>query len=228
MSARLYRQLDENTLHVRLHRFRSNLQFLGNALIGQAAAHGTQHAVLTRTQRLRWAHGAGRRRARWRRPRAALRHRSIKINAMARQSMSAEIRVVWLITQRSGFKSLPAIKFAGQRPLLIMEGVFCVSRAHRIVHEASEGRCGGWTVRRTLRDVVRDADGEIGRGGWTGNGCQGYAVAGAGASSAPDYVASPGQASQGQLRPRRLDRCQRPQQVGTQALEPTEEPSQLG
>src|ERR1700750_559272 len=125
-------------------------------------------------------------------PGLLLRRRSTKINAMARQSMPAEIRVVWLITQRSGFKSLPAIKFAGQRPLLIMEGVFCVSRAHRIVHEASEGRCGGWTVRRTLRDVVRDADGEIGRGGWTGNGCQGHAVAGAGASSAPDYVALQG------------------------------------
>jgi hypothetical protein len=78
-----------------------------------------------------------------------------------------------------------------------MEGVFCVSRAHRIVHDSSEGRCGGWTVRRTLRDVVRDADGEIGRGGWTGNGCQGHAVAGAGASSAPDYVALQGRPVKG-------------------------------
>jgi len=70
-----------------------------------------------------------------------------------------------------------------------MEGAFCVCRVHRIVHEASEeGRRGGWAVRRTLRDVVSDADGEIGRGGWTGNGRQGHAVAGAGASSAPDYV----------------------------------------
>ena len=128
-----------------------------------------------------------------------------------------------------GSNPSPATKFAGQRPLPIMEGAFCVCRVHRIVHEASEeGRRGGWAVRRTLRDVVSDADGEIGRGGWTGNGRQGHAVAGAGASSAPDYVAPPGQASQGQLRPRRLDRCQRPQQVGTQALEPTEEPSQLG
>jgi len=45
-----------------------------------------------------------------------------------------------------------------------MEGAFCVCRVHRIVHEASEeGRRGGWAVRRTLRDVVSDADGEIGR-----------------------------------------------------------------
>jgi hypothetical protein len=42
-----------------------------------------------------------------------------------------------------------------------MEGAFCVCRVHRIVHEASEeGRRGGWAVRRTRGDVVRDAGGE--------------------------------------------------------------------
>ena len=41
-----------------------------------------------------------------------------------------------------------------------MEGAFCVCRVHGIVHEASEeGRCDGWAVRRTRRDVVRDAGG---------------------------------------------------------------------
>jgi hypothetical protein len=30
-----------------------------------------------------------------------------------------------------------------------MEGAFCVCRVHGIVHEASEGRRGGWPVRRT-------------------------------------------------------------------------------
>ena len=49
-----------------------------------------------------------------------------------------------------GSNPSPATKFAGQRPLPIMEGAFCVCHAHRIVHEASEeGRRGGWAVRRT-------------------------------------------------------------------------------
>ena len=49
-----------------------------------------------------------------------------------------------------GSNPSPATKFAGQRPLPIMEGAFCVCRVHRIVHEASEeGRRGGWAVRRT-------------------------------------------------------------------------------
>jgi hypothetical protein len=42
-----------------------------------------------------------------------------------------------------------------------MEGAFCMCRVHGIVHEASEEgrRGGGWAVRRTRRDVVRDAGG---------------------------------------------------------------------
>ena len=46
-----------------------------------------------------------------------------------------------------GSNPSPATKFAGQGPLPIMEGAFCMCRVHRIVHEASEdaaaaGRCG--------------------------------------------------------------------------------------
>src|SRR6185369_2472837 len=49
-----------------------------------------------------------------------------------------------------GSNPSPATKLAGQRPLPIMEGAFCVCRVHRIVHEASEeGRRGGWAVSRT-------------------------------------------------------------------------------
>jgi len=49
-----------------------------------------------------------------------------------------------------GSNPSPATKFAGQRPLPVTEGAFCVRRVHRIVHEASEeGRRGGRAVRRT-------------------------------------------------------------------------------
>ena len=59
-----------------------------------------------------------------------------------------------------GSNPSPATKFAGQRPLPVAEGAFCVCRVHGIVHEASEeGRRGGWAVRRTPADVVRDAGG---------------------------------------------------------------------
>ena len=59
----------------------------------------------------------------------------------------------------AGSNPAPATKSAGQRPLLIMEGAFCVCRVHGIVHETSEkGRRGGWAVRRTPADVVRDAN----------------------------------------------------------------------
>ena len=52
----------------------------------------------------------------------------------------------------AGSNPAPATKFAGQRPLPIMEGAFCMCRVHGIVHEASEeGRRGGWAVRRTPR-----------------------------------------------------------------------------
>ena len=60
----------------------------------------------------------------------------------------------------AGSNPAPATKFAGQRPLPVMEGAFCVCRVHRIVHEASEeGRRGGSAVRRTPAHVVRDAGG---------------------------------------------------------------------
>jgi hypothetical protein len=58
-----------------------------------------------------------------------------------------------------GSNPSPATKFAGQRPLPIMEGAFCVCRVHRIVHEASEegrGRLGGEAY---PADVVRAAGG---------------------------------------------------------------------
>jgi len=43
-----------------------------------------------------------------------------------------------------GSNPSPATKLAGQRPLPIMEGAFCMWRVHRIVHEASEeSRRGG-------------------------------------------------------------------------------------
>ena len=45
-----------------------------------------------------------------------------------------------------GSNPSPATKFAGQRPLPIMEGAFCVCRVHGIVHEVPEGpqrRLGG-------------------------------------------------------------------------------------
>ena len=61
-----------------------------------------------------------------------------------------------------GSNPSPATKFAGQRPLPIMEGAFCVCRVHGIVHEASEeGRRGGWAVRRTPRTsfATQAADG---------------------------------------------------------------------
>src|SRR5580693_10025723 len=52
----------------------------------------------------------------------------------------------------AGSNPAPATKFAGQRPLPIMEGAFCMCRVHGIVHEASEeGRRSGWAVRRTPR-----------------------------------------------------------------------------
>jgi len=53
---------------------------------------------------------------------------------------------MWLITQRSRVQiPPPATKFAGQRPLPIMEGALCICRVHEIVHEASEeGRRGDW------------------------------------------------------------------------------------
>src|SRR5271165_1232934 len=52
----------------------------------------------------------------------------------------------------AGSNPAPATKFAGQGPLPIMEGAFCMCRVHGIVHEASEeGRRGGWAVRRTPR-----------------------------------------------------------------------------
>jgi hypothetical protein len=38
----------------------------------------------------------------------------------------------------AGSNPAPATKFAGERPLPIMEGAFCVCRVHGIVHEASE------------------------------------------------------------------------------------------
>ena len=61
-----------------------------------------------------------------------------------------------------GSNPSPATKFAGQRPLPIMEGAFCVCRVHGIVHEAfEEGRRGGWAVRRTPRTsfATQAADG---------------------------------------------------------------------
>jgi hypothetical protein len=36
----------------------------------------------------------------------------------------------------AGSNPAPATKFAGQGPLPIMEGAFCVCRVHGIVHEA--------------------------------------------------------------------------------------------
>ena len=52
----------------------------------------------------------------------------------------------------AGSNPAPATNFAGQRPLSIMEGAFCMCRVHGIVHEASEeGRRRGWAVRRTPR-----------------------------------------------------------------------------
>jgi len=60
----------------------------------------------------------------------------------------------------AGSNPAPATKFAGQRPLLIMEGAFCACRVHGIVHEASEeGRRGGWGGEAYPADVVRDAGG---------------------------------------------------------------------
>jgi len=54
----------------------------------------------------------------------------------------------------AGSNPAPATKFAGQRPLPITEGAFCVCRVHGIVHEASEeGRRG--TGGETYPDVVR-------------------------------------------------------------------------
>ena len=53
----------------------------------------------------------------------------------------------------AGSKPAPATKLAGQRPLPIMEGAFCMCRVHGIVHEASEegrrGGSGGETFPRT-------------------------------------------------------------------------------
>ena len=58
----------------------------------------------------------------------------------------------------AGSNPAPATKFAGQRPLPITEGAFCVCRVHGIVHEASEeGRRG--TGGETYPDVVRNANG---------------------------------------------------------------------
>jgi hypothetical protein len=50
---------------------------------------------------------------------------------------------------------------AGQRPLPIMEGAFCMCRVHRIVHEASEEGRRGWAVRHTPRTsfATQAADG---------------------------------------------------------------------
>ena len=61
-----------------------------------------------------------------------------------------------------GSNPSPATKLAGQRPLPIMDGAFCVCRVHGIVHEASEeGRRGGLVVRRTPRTsfATQAADG---------------------------------------------------------------------
>jgi hypothetical protein len=62
----------------------------------------------------------------------------------------------------AGSNPAPATKFAGQRPLPIMEEAFCVCRVHEIVHEASEEGCrSGWAVRLTPRTsfATQAADG---------------------------------------------------------------------
>jgi hypothetical protein len=68
----------------------------------------------------------------------------------------------------------------------------------------------------------------IGRRGWTGNGCQGDAVTGAGASSAPDCVALQDRPVEGSFTPVDWTDSKGPNEWNRKALELTGERSKLG
>ena len=55
---------------------------------------------------------------------------------------SGDVRRMAHNPEVEGSNPSPATKFAGQRPLPIMEGAFCICRVHGIVHEVPERAAG--------------------------------------------------------------------------------------